>query len=214
MTDAAAGSPLADEPVSLEVTDSDLVYEGRVWDVRSDTVAYNGGEIVRQYVDHPGAAAIVALDDDDRVLLIQQYRHPIRHRDWEIPAGLLDVAGETPMQTAVRELAEEADLVAASWEPLVSIFTTPGGNDEVVHLFLARGLSHAGEAHAREDEEADIRVEWVPLAEVIAGVLAGRLRNGILAVGVLAAAERLRTAADASPGAAVQDRPDGGGREA
>jgi 8-oxo-dGTP pyrophosphatase MutT (NUDIX family) len=195
MADAVAGASLADEPVALEVTESDLVYEGRVWDVRSDTFAYNGEQIVRQYVDHPGAAAIVAIDDDDRVLLIQQYRHPIRHRDWEIPAGLLDIAGESPQQTAVRELAEEADLVAASWEPLVSIFTTPGGNDEVVHLFLARGLSPAGEAHAREDEEADIRIEWVPLADVVAGVLAGRLRNGILAVGVLAAAERLRGAA-------------------
>lgn len=184
--------PLADEPVDLEVADSDLVYSGRVWDVRSDTFVYNGEDIVRQYVDHPGAAAIVAIDDDGRVLLIQQYRHPIRHRDWEVPAGLLDVVGESPLETAKRELAEEADLAASSWEPLVSIFTTPGGNDEVVHLFLARGLTPLGEAHAREAEEADIRVEWVPLSEVVAGVLAGRLRNGILAVGVLAAAEKMR----------------------
>jgi 8-oxo-dGTP pyrophosphatase MutT (NUDIX family) len=200
MADAVAGSPLADEPVELAVTESDLVYAGRVWDVRSDTFAYNGEQIVRQYVDHPGAAAVVAIDDDDRVLLIQQYRHPIRHRDWEIPAGLLDVEGESPLETAVRELAEEADLVAAAWEPLVSIFTTPGGNDEVVHLFLARGLSPHGEAHAREAEEADIRVEWVALADVVAGVLAGRLRNGILAVGALAAAERLRGGGPASRG--------------
>ena len=94
-----------------------------MWDVRSDTVRYGDGEIVRQYVDHPGAAAIVAMDDDDRVLLIQQYRHPIRHRDWEIPAGLLDIAGESPLETAQRELMEEADLVAADWQPLVSVFT-------------------------------------------------------------------------------------------
>lgn len=199
MTDAVS-APLSDEPVSAEVLDSDLVYEGRVWDVRSDTVAYNGGRIVRQYVDHPGAAAIVALDEHDRMLLIQQYRHPIRHRDWEVPAGLLDIEGESPQQTAVRELAEEADLTATSWEPLVSIFTTPGGNDEVVHLFLARGLSSAGETYAREDEEADIRVEWMPLADVIDGVLSGRLRNGILAVGALAAAERLRGAAAEAAG--------------
>lgn len=199
MTDAVS-APLSDESFSAEVLESDLVYEGRVWDVRSDTVAYNGERIVRQYVDHPGAAAIVAVDERDRMLLIQQYRHPIRHRDWEIPAGLLDVEGESPQQTAVRELAEEADLTAASWEPLVSIFTTPGGNDEVVHLFLARGLSPAGETYAREDEEADIRVEWMPLADVVAGVLAGRLRNGILAVGALAAAERLRGAAAERPG--------------
>jgi 8-oxo-dGTP pyrophosphatase MutT (NUDIX family) len=194
MTDATTAAPLADEPVEFEVTDSDLVYRGRVWDVRSDTVSYGDGEIVRQYVDHPGASAIVAIDDEGRVLLIQQYRHPIRHRDWEIPAGLLDIAGESPLETAQRELTEEADLTASSWESLVSIFTTPGGNDEVVHLFLARGLSEVGSAHARAEEEADIRVEWVPLDDVVDGVLAGRLRNGILAVGVLAAAERLRRA--------------------
>lgn len=188
------GALLADEPVDATVLESERVYEGRVWDVRSDTVAYGDGRIVRQYVDHPGAAAVVAVDDESRVLLIQQYRHPIRLRDWEVPAGLLDVAGETPLETARRELAEEADLVAESWEPLLSIFTTPGGNDEVVHLFLARGLSPAGEVHAREDEEADIRLEWVPLTDVVAGIFAGRLRNGIMTVGVLAAAERLRAA--------------------
>ncbi|ANG85465.1 ADP-ribose pyrophosphatase [Microbacterium aurantiacum] len=183
---------LRDEPVEAAVTGSDLVYEGRVWDVRSDTLRYGDEEIVRQYVAHPGAAAVVALDDEDRVLLIQQYRHPIRHRDWEIPAGLLDVPGEPPAETARRELAEEVDLVAERWDDLVSVFTTPGGNDEVVHLFLARGLSAVGHAHAREAEEADIRIEWIPLADAVDGVLAGRLRNGILAVGVLAAAERLR----------------------
>ncbi|MFS0733324.1 NUDIX hydrolase [Microbacterium sp. 1P10UB] len=190
-TDAAADA-LHDEPVDPDIVDSELVYEGRVWDVRSDTFRYNGDELVRQYVDHPGAAAIVAVDDDGRVLLIQQYRHPIRHRDWEIPAGLLDMEGESPMAAAVRELEEEADLTASSWEPLVSIFTTPGGNDEVVHLFLARGISARDAAHAREAEEADIRVEWVPMDEVVDAVLAGRMRNGILATGVLAAAELLR----------------------
>ena len=183
---------LRDEPVDDEVTASDAVYEGRVWDVRSDTFRYNGDHLVRQYVEHPGAAAIVAIDDGGRVLLIQQYRHPIRHRDWEIPAGLLDVAGEAPLETAKRELIEEADLRAENWQPLVSIFTTPGGNDEVVHIFLARGLTPVGEAHAREAEEADIRVEWVPLADAVTGVLEGRLRNGILSVGLLAAAEKLR----------------------
>lgn len=186
---------LRDEPVDAEVIESDLVYEGRVWDVRSDTVRYGDGEIVRQYVAHPGAVAVVALDDDGRVALIQQYRHPIRHRDWEIPAGLLDVAGEPPIDTARRELAEEVDLVAASVEPLLSIFTTPGGNDETVHIFLARGLSPAPHAHAREQEEADIRLEWMPLADAVDAVLAGRMRNGILAAGVLAAAERARRSA-------------------
>ena len=184
--------PLRDEPFEPEVLQSDLVYEGRVWDVRSDRVRYGDGEIVRQYVDHTGAVAILALDDDGRVLLIQQYRHPIRHRDWELPAGLLDVEGEEPLAAAQRELAEEADLVAAHWEPLVSSWTTPGGNDEVIHIFLATGISSAESPHDREDEEADIRVEWVPLTDAVDAVLEGRMHNGILTIGVLAAAQRLR----------------------
>ncbi|MGW8483338.1 NUDIX domain-containing protein [Microbacterium sp. NPDC055903] len=181
---------LRDEPFEPEILDSALAFEGAVWDIRDDRVRYGEGEIRRQYTDHTGAVAVVALDDDDRVLLIQQYRHPIRHRDWELPAGLLDVEGEEPLDAARRELAEEADLVADAWEPLLSTFTTPGGSNEIVHFFLATGLSSAPVVHAREDEEADIRVEWVPLDEVVAAVLAGRMRNALLANGVLAAAVR------------------------
>ncbi|KQR92243.1 MULTISPECIES: NUDIX domain-containing protein [Microbacterium] len=183
---------LADEPVDVEVVASELVFAGKVWDVRSDTVRYGDGEIVRQYVDHTGAVAIVAVDDEGRMLLIQQYRHPIRRRDWEIPAGLLDIVGEDPATAARRELAEEADLEASRWEPLVSIYTTPGGNDEIVHVFLARGLSATTTAFAREEEERDIRVEWIAIGDVVDAVLEGRIRNGILTAGALAAAERLR----------------------
>lgn len=183
---------LRDESVDLEVLSTEVVYEGAVWDVRSDTVRYGDGEMTRQYVEHPGAAAVVAIDDDERVVLIQQYRHPIKERDWEIPAGLLDVAGEPPLETAKRELTEEVDLEADRWQHLLSMHTTPGGNDEVVHLFLARGLRGVETDYEREHEESDMRVERVPLADVIDGVIAGRLRNGILAAGALAAAEVLR----------------------
>ena len=186
--------PLRDEPFEPEVLQSDLVHKGWVWDVRSDRVAYGDGEIIREYVAHTGAVAVVAIDDDGRVLLIQQYRHPIRHRDWELPAGLLDVVGEEPLLAARRELAEEADLVAANWESLVSVWTTPGGNDEMIHVFLATGVSSTAQAHEREDEEADIRVEWVPLSDAVEAVLAGRMHNGILSIGVLAAERRLRSA--------------------
>lgn len=183
-----------DEPFSPEVRESREVYRGAVWGIREDRVRYGDGEIVRQYLDHTGAAAVVAVDEERRVLLIQQYRHPIRQRDWELPAGLLDVAGEDPMDAARRELAEEADLTAEGWEPLVSTYTTPGSNSEIIHIYLATGLSPAAESFARTDEEADIRLAWVPLDEATDGVLAGRLRNGILAVGVLAAERRLRGA--------------------
>ena len=98
------------------------------------------------------------------------------------------------MDAARRELAEEADLTAEGWEPLVSTYTTPGSNSEIIHIYLATGLSPAAESFARTDEEADIRLAWVPLDEAADGVLAGRLRNGILAVGVLAAERRLRGA--------------------
>lgn len=194
ISDSAEG--LRDEPYEAEVIHSDLVFHGKVWDVRSDTIRYQGDELVRQYVDHPGAAIIVAVDENERVLLIQQYRHPLRLRDWELPAGLLDQHGEPPLDTAKRELAEEVDFDAASWQPLISVYTTPGGNDEIVHIFLARELTARREAFAREAEEADIRIEWMPMADAVAGVLAGRLRNGILALGVLAASERLRRRTD------------------
>lgn len=189
---------LRDERVDLEIVSTDLVYEGAVWSVRSDTVRYGDGQMTRQYVEHPGAAAVVAIDEDGRVVLIQQYRHPIKERDWEIPAGLLDVAGEPPLETAKRELTEEVDLEADRWQHLISMHTTPGGNDEVVHVFLARGLRSVETDYEREHEESDMRVERVPLAEVVDGVLAGRLRNGILATGALAAAEVLRREAAAS----------------
>lgn len=181
---------LRDEPLNPEIISSDVAFHGSVWDVRSDRFHYGESEITRHYVDHTGAVAIVALDEDDRVLLIQQYRHPIRSRDWELPAGLLDIEGEEPLLAAQRELAEETDLVAADWQPLLSTYTTPGGSNEIVHFFLATGLSAAPESHAREDEEADIRIEWVPLKDAAGAVLEGRMRNALLANGVLAATLR------------------------
>lgn len=178
---------LHDDPVEVEVTRSETVYEGRVWNIRRDEVAYNGQTIVREYMDHTGAVAVLALDDEDRVLLIKQYRHPVRVRDWEIPAGLLDISGESPLHSAQRELAEEADLVAARWDVLAEFYTTPGGSDEAIRIYLARDLSPAHEVFDREHEEADIEVQWTPLDDVVAAVLDRRVQNPSLVVGVLAA---------------------------
>lgn len=184
---ADRGRPLADEPASLPVRSSEQVFEGRVWDVRRDIVELGDSRLVREYVDHPGAVAVLALDDHDRVFLIRQYRHPVRMRDWEIPAGLLDVDGEDPLDAAKRELAEEADLAASDWAVLADFFSTPGGSDEAIRIYLARGLSETPEAFAREEEEAHMETRWADLDECVDAVLARRVQNPSLALGVLAA---------------------------
>ena len=178
---------LADEPYAAPVLDSEVVYRGRVWDLRRDTVQLPDGTIVREYVDHTGAVGVLALDENDRALLIKQYRHPVRSRDWELPAGLLDMSGEPPLEAAKRELAEEADTVADDWNVLVDLATSPGGSNEVIRIYLARGIRASDEVFAREDEEADIEVRWVPLDEVVRAVLERRLRNAALSIAVLAA---------------------------
>ncbi|QEO13248.1 NUDIX hydrolase [Agromyces intestinalis] len=178
---------LADEPYRAPVVTSDRVFAGRVWDVRRDTVEYGGAQVVRDYVEHPGAVGVLALDDRGRVLLIKQYRHPIRTRDWEIPAGLLDVDGESPLEAAKRELVEEADLEADDWAVLVDLFTSPGGNDEAIRIFLARGVRPTATAFARTDEEADMEARWVDLDECVDAVLARRVQNAPLVAAVLAA---------------------------
>ncbi|TAM70272.1 MAG: NUDIX hydrolase [Microbacteriaceae bacterium] len=179
--------PLSDDAASVDIERSDVLYRGVVWDIRRDAFAYNDGTIVREYVDHTGAVAILALDAEDRVLLIKQYRHPVRTRDWEIPAGLLDVAGESPLVAAQRELAEEADLSATRWDVLAEFYTSPGGSDEAIRIYLARDLAATAHRFQRTEEEADIQVRWVPLDEAVDAVLARRVQNPSLAIGVLAA---------------------------
>ena len=154
-----------DEPASYVVESSELAFaSGRVIDVRSDVVRMpDGGRPTRDVVVHPGAVGIIALDDDDRVLMVRQYRHPVRRMLWEPPAGLLDMAGEDPLTAAQRELYEEGHHRASSWSVLVDAFTSPGMSDEAVRIYLARDLSEVppGERHEGEHEEADMPVAWV-----------------------------------------------------
>jgi ADP-ribose pyrophosphatase len=178
---------LADEPFSPEIVSTEVPFEGKIWNIRRDEFLYDGEKITREYVDHAGAVAVLAVDDDGRVLLIKQYRHPVRHREWEIPAGLLDVHGEQPLAAAKRELAEEADLVADQWNVLAEFYTTPGGNDEAIRIYLARGIRPADSSFDRVDEEADIEVRWVALDEIVEAVLARRVQNPSLVIGVLSA---------------------------
>lgn len=178
------------------VVASEVALEGAVWDVRRDTVDLGAaGTVVREYVAHPGAVAVLAVREDrgePEVLLIRQYRHPAGAEDWELPAGLLDVPGEPPVEAARRELGEEADLRADQWEELLSCTTSPGGLDEVITLFVATGLSDVPEAerHVREGEEDGMPTGWVPLSVAVQAVLGGQVRNAPMMLGVLALAAR------------------------
>ena len=141
----------------------------------------------RTVVTHPGAVAVLALDDTRRVLMIRQYRHPVERLLWEIPAGLRDADGEPPLRTAQRELLEETGYRAREWHTLVDYFTSPGISSERIRIFLARGIEPAGEvAHEREHEEKFIVADWVPLDEAVHLAMAGKFHNGPAITGVLA----------------------------
>jgi ADP-ribose pyrophosphatase len=163
---------------------------GRVISVRRDVVAPVAGEqFTRDVVVHPGAVGILALDEQERVLLVSQYRHPVGHRLLEAPAGLLDVPGEPYHEAAVRELYEEGHVRARDWRVLVDAFTSPGMTTESIRVYLARDLEQVpdGDRHVGRAEEADMPVVWAPLPEVVAAILAGRLHNAVLCLAALAA---------------------------
>jgi len=180
----------ADRSESYPVTASHVALRSsRVVDVRTDTVVMpDGGTATRDVVVHPGAVGIIALDDRDRVLLVQQYRHAVRHLLWEPPAGLLDEVGEDPLAAAQRELYEEAHQQAARWDVLLDAFTSPGLTDEAVRVYLARDVRDAERPrHDGVDEERDMPVAWFDLEEAVAAALCGDMHNPMAIMGVLAA---------------------------
>jgi 8-oxo-dGTP pyrophosphatase MutT (NUDIX family) len=179
-------------PHEYRVVASEEIYQGRIITLRKDVVAMpGGGTSVREVVHHPGAVGIVAIDDQDRVVMLRQYRHPIGEYLWELPAGLRDVDGEPPVETARRELAEEVQLAAERWSLLTTQYPTPGFCDELVLLYLAEGLSEAAlpDGFTAEHEELDMTVERVPLAEAVQWVFDGTVRNSLAVIGLLAAAQ-------------------------
>lgn len=166
---------------------SETVYRGKILALRTDEVRMPGGNTaIREVVEHFGAVAVVAVDQDRRVAMVYQYRHPVGRRLWELPAGLLDAAGEDPAVTAARELREEAGLAAEHWSVLADMVTSPGFSDEAVRVYLARGLTHVGRPEA-DDEEADLTLHWFDIEHAAQRVLAGEIVNSIAAVGILAA---------------------------
>lgn len=193
----------ADTPELWQVRTRHVLGRGRLFDFFSDEVETPGGQAMRRdFIDHTGAVGIIAVDEEDHVIVVHQYRHPVAFRLIEPPAGLLDQDGEDWLPAAQRELAEEAGLAARDWRVLVDIVTTPGGVNESIRIYLARGLSavEAPDGFEPEGEEAHMEVLRVPVDDLVAGILGGRLQSPTLVAGVLAYAaarddlDRLRPA--------------------
>ena len=189
--DLVSDEPLVDMPGSREVLARTNRVRAAKWDIVTDQVRLDSETVVaRDLVMHPGAVGIVALDDNDLVTLIRQYRHPVAAELWEIPAGLLDEPGEPPLRTAQRELVEEVGLTASTWHTVIDIYSSPGMSSETVRVFLARGLIAVDPAlrPAPLDEERDLVVRQVHLDVAVEQVLAGGVRNSLAVVALLATA--------------------------
>jgi ADP-ribose pyrophosphatase len=177
--------PVADHVFAT--VSSETVYRGKILALRTDEVRMpGGGTAIREVVEHYGAVAVAAVDDDDRLMMVYQYRTALYRRLWELPAGLLDEPGEAPEVAAARELREETGLVADDWRVLIDVALSPGFCDEAVRVYLARGLKQVGRPEA-DHEEADLTVHWVDLEMAVEQVLSGEIVNATAAAGVLAA---------------------------
>lgn len=184
--------PVQDTPASWPVESStDHHRDAWVLALRADVVRRPGADdeapFRRLVVEHPGAAVVLAIDAEDRVLCLRQYRHAAQHRLVELPAGVCDHEGEDPLEVAQRELLEEAAMTAERWTPLLSTFSSPGYSAERIHYFLAEGLAKGDRGDfVLEHEEADLEELWVPFDELVEAILAGDVADGPVVQAVLA----------------------------
>ena len=181
-----------DQPASFSVTKTEVPFVGRIWNIVRETFDYNQQSLVREFVQHPGAVAILAIDESQRVLLIRQYRHPVRSYLWEIPAGMLDVAGESHLDAAKRELMEETFHGAEKWELMQTFHASPGGNTEQIDIFLATEVKPIQTDYQREGEEVDMEVRWVPFQEALESVTKSEIQSPIAVIAILGLANRLK----------------------
>jgi 8-oxo-dGDP phosphatase len=191
----------------FETVESETLYVGKIFALRTDEVRMPGGNTTkREVVENFGAVAVLAIDEENNIVLVYQYRQPLGRRLWELPAGLLDLGGEPPHVTAARELQEEVGLSAQDWRVLVDLDTAPGFSDESVRVFRATVLSDVGRPDAH-DEEADLVVKWFPLVEAVRMVFSGEIVNSIAVAGILAAHAMPNTDAMRPVDAPWTDRP-------
>jgi 8-oxo-dGDP phosphatase len=205
LADPHGGHP----PHDFTVESRETIYEGAIFALRRDDVRMPGGRVAgREKVEHFGAVAVAALDEDDRLVMIYQYRPALGRRLWEMPAGLLDDPSEDPVVAAQRELVEEVGIEAEEWSTLVDIAGCPGFADESVRVFLARGLRAVERPASGDDEEADLVIRRIPLDDLVTGAMSGALVNGPCVAGVFAAAAVRDGRSTARPvDAAWPDRP-------
>ena len=180
-----------DQPVEIETNSKEVVFKGRVWDVVTDRFDFAGVELARDYIAHPGAVAVIAVNESQEILMIRQYRRPVGTYLWELPAGLLDVAGEPEVEAAKRELAEETGYKAATIAHLITFHPSPGGNSESISIFFAQGLTKVDYDYVQTGEEVDLQPTWVPLKEAVASVLASEIKNSIAMLAILTLARKL-----------------------
>lgn len=182
--------PVHDQWDPLEISSRKLIHRGGKWNVLVESVDIAGQVVQRDIVEHPGAVAVIVLNDMDQIFLIRQYRQPVGAYLFETPAGLLDNPNEAPLAAAQRELMEEAGLQAENWQVLVDFLNSPGGSSEAIRIYLARGTSviSSGRIHTGEAEEAHLPGVWIDVDTAVELVLAGNLNNPTTVVGVLAVA--------------------------
>ena len=182
--------PIHDQWDPVQVSSRKLIHRGGKWNVLVESVEIAGQVVQRDIVEHPGAVAVVVLNEDDQIFLIRQYRQPVGAYLFETPAGLLDDPEEPPLAAAQRELMEEAGLQAENWQVLVDFLNSPGGSSEAIRIYLARGASaiSSGRIHTGEAEEAHLPGVWIDIGAAVDLVLAGGLNNPTTVVGVLAVA--------------------------
>ena len=193
MSPVGGGGAVGDTPERWPVHDVEEIWDGAApFSVRRDTISTPerpDQRFGRLVLEHPGAVIVLAVDEQERALVLHQYRHPAGTRFVELPAGLLDVPDEDPLEAARRELQEEGLLLADHWTHLLSVHPSPGFSSERMEMYVATGLHeapHRGEDFEAEHEEADMTTSWVPVDDLVEGFLAGRLTDGPLGLAVMA----------------------------